>query len=209
MSKCTRVGKGMKHARDDKGTELNVCNAQSHTAGCCHASCMVKAGARSPPVAEVHAYLACPTPMQHLTYTKYMNPIQASKLCVVCMVIISAFTAWHRCESCYVWQVAEATVAVDPLAPVPALPLGREVGRQMAQQWRAGEAAYLAGMARVFAQLRKERNTYPGHYAAVRSVYITYLQRPAPLRKTKVRHHMSASSIRLQLLLVLVDSNAV
>lgn len=87
-----------------------------------------------------------------------------------------------------VWmcQVAEATVAVDPLAPVAAQPLGRQVGQQLAQQWRAGEAAYLAGMAQAFAQLRRERNTYPGHYASVRSVYLTYLQRPAPKRRTKV-----------------------
>ena len=61
----------------------------------------------------------------------------------------------------------------------------------MGQQWRAGEATYLAGMAQAFAQLRTERNMYPGHYASVRSVYLTYLQRPAPKRKTKVWWHMS------------------
>lgn len=83
-------------------------------------------------------------------------------------------------------QVEEAAVAEDPLAPVPGQPLGREVGQQMGQQWRAGEATYLAGMAQAFAQLRTERNMYPGHYASVRSVYLTYLQRPAPKRKTKV-----------------------
>lgn len=84
-------------------------------------------------------------------------------------------------------QETEAAVEIDPLAPLPAQPLGREVGQQLAQQWRAGEAAYLAGMAQAFAQLRTERNTYPGHYASVRSVYLTYLQRPAPKRKTKVQ----------------------
>lgn len=89
-------------------------------------------------------------------------------------------------QSVWVSQVAEAAVAVDPLAPVPVQPLGREVGQQMALQWRAGEAAYLAGMAQAFAQLRTERNTYPGHYASVCSVYLTYLQRPAPKRRTKV-----------------------
>lgn len=60
----------------------------------------------------------------------------------------------------------------------------------MGQQWRAGEATYLAGMARVFALLRGERGTYPGHYAAVRSVYLTYLQRPAQDKQQKVGPHL-------------------
>ena len=89
-------------------------------------------------------------------------------------------------QSASMSQEEEAAVAEDPLAPVPAQPLGRQVGQQMTQQWRAGEATYLSGMAQAFAQLRTERNTYPGHYASVRSVYLTYLQRPAPKRKTKV-----------------------
>lgn len=84
-------------------------------------------------------------------------------------------------------QISEAGLAADALAPLAALPLPPGVGHQVAQQWRAGEAAYLAGMARQFALLRGERDTYPGHYAAVRSVYRTYLQRPAADKQQKVR----------------------
>lgn len=79
---------------------------------------------------------------------------------------------------------------MDPLAAVPALPLPRQLAQQMAQQWQSGEAAYLAGMARTFAQLRTERAAYPGHYAAVRSVYLAYLQRPALDKQQKVSCHM-------------------
>lgn len=80
---------------------------------------------------------------------------------------------------------------MDPQAAVPALPLPRELGQQMAQQWQSGEAAYLAALGRVFAQLRAERATYPGHYAAVRAVYLTYLQRPALDKQQKVSQHVN------------------
>ena len=75
---------------------------------------------------------------------------------------------------------------MDPQAAVSALPLPRELGQQMAHQWQSGEAAYLAAMGRVFAQLRAERSAYPGHYAAVRGVYVTYLHRPALEKQLKV-----------------------
>ena len=90
--------------------------------------------------------------------------------------------------TCAVWwqQVAEVVAAADSAGAVQALPLPGEVGQQMAQQWRTGEATYLDGMACVFAQLRAERGTYPGHYAAVRSVYLIYLQRPALDKQQKV-----------------------
>lgn len=87
--------------------------------------------------------------------------------------------------------MAEQVAAVDSAAPVHALPLPGEVGQQMAQQWRTGEATYLDGMARVFAQLRAERDIYPGHYAAVRSVYLTYLQRPALDKQQKVSRQLA------------------
>ena len=87
-------------------------------------------------------------------------------------------------------QVAEAGSASDALGPLAAAPLPAGLGQQMGQQWRAGEAAYLAGMARIFALLRGERGTYPGHYAAVRSVYLTYLQRPAQDKQQKVGPHL-------------------
>ena len=76
-------------------------------------------------------------------------------------------------------QAPEASSTTDVAGPTAAGPLPAGLGHQMGQQWQAGEATYLAGMAQVFALLRGERNTYPGHYAAVRSVYLTYLQRPA------------------------------
>lgn len=90
--------------------------------------------------------------------------------------------------------MAEAAAAVDPQAAVPALTLPRELGQQMAQQWSSGEAAYLATMAHVFAQLRAERTAYPGHYAAVRGVYLTYLQRPALDKQQKVRQHLDRTT---------------
>lgn len=90
-------------------------------------------------------------------------------------------------------QVAEAGSASDAPSPLAAAPLPAGLGLQMGQQWRAGEATYLAGMARVFALLRGERGTYPGHYAAVRSVYLTYLQRPALDKQQKVGPHLLTS----------------
>ena len=80
-------------------------------------------------------------------------------------------------------QVAAAADAEGPVK-VKALPLA--LGQQMAQQWRQGEAAYLQGLSRVFAHLRTERAVYPGHYAAVRNVYLLYLQRPAQDKQDKV-----------------------
>lgn len=73
-----------------------------------------------------------------------------------------------------------------------ALPLS--LGQQMAQQWRQGEAAYLQGMSLVFAQLRTERAVYPGHYAAVRNVYLVYLQRPGHDKQDKVCHILHVAS---------------
>ena len=84
----------------------------------------------------------------------------------------------------------QTTVAVasDAAEVVERLPLPVSLGQQMAQQWRQGEAAYLQGMSLVFAQLRSERAVYPGHYAAVRNVYLLYLQRPAQDKQDKVCH---------------------
>ncbi len=83
-------------------------------------------------------------------------------------------------------QAPGASSTTDGAGPPAAGPLPAGLGQQMGQQWQAGEATYLAGMAQVFALLRGERNTYPGHYAAVRSVYLTYLQRPAHNKQQKV-----------------------
>jgi len=83
-------------------------------------------------------------------------------------------------------QAPEASSTTDGAGPAAAGLLPAGLGQQMGQQWQAGEATYLAGMAQVFALLRGERNTYPGHYAAVRSVYLTYLQRPAHNKQQKV-----------------------
>jgi len=83
-------------------------------------------------------------------------------------------------------QALEESSTTDGAGPPAAGPLPAGLGHQMGQQWQAGEATYLAGMAQVFALLRGERNTYPGHYAAVRSVYLTYLQRPAHNKQQKV-----------------------
>lgn len=82
-------------------------------------------------------------------------------------------------------QAKVETAAEVAGTPQPkALPL--TLGQEMAQQWRAGEASYLQGMTLAFAQLRTERGVYPGHYAAVRSVYLVYLQRPAQDKQDKV-----------------------
>lgn len=82
-------------------------------------------------------------------------------------------------------QTQEAAAAdAEGAMKAKALPLA--LGQQMAQQWRQGEAAYLQGLSRVFAHLRTERAVYPGHYAAVRNVYLLYLQRPAQDKQDKV-----------------------
>ena len=70
-----------------------------------------------------------------------------------------------------------------------ALPEG--LGQQLVQQWRHSEAAYLQALSLVFAQLRAERAVYPGHYAAVRNVYLVYLQRTAQDKQDKVCSHSS------------------
>lgn len=79
-----------------------------------------------------------------------------------------------------------------------ALPLS--LGQQMAQQWRHREAAYLQGMSLVFAQLRTERAVYPGHYAAVRNVYLVFLQRSAQDKQDKVSHCLQSCTAHLRLL---------
>lgn len=84
-------------------------------------------------------------------------------------------------------QASEAVAKGEPAGKVPvrkALP--EEVGQQLVQQWRQWEAAYLQGLSLAFAQLRTERAVYPGHYAAVRNVYLLYLQRPAQDKQDKV-----------------------
>ncbi|KAL0048541.1 hypothetical protein WJX82_005372 [Trebouxia sp. C0006] len=89
-------------------------------------------------------------------------------------------------------QAPGASSTTDGAGPPAAGPLPAGLGQQMGQQWQAGEATYLAGMAQVFALLRGERNTYPGHYAAVRSVYLTYLQRPAHNKQQKLEDFQKA-----------------
>lgn len=89
---------------------------------------------------------------------------------------------------CIVGLQTTVAVASDAAEVVQRLALPLSLGQQMAQQWRQGEAGYLQGMSLVFAQLRTERAVYPGHYAAVRNVYLVYLQRPAQDKQDKVCH---------------------
>ena len=104
-------------------------------------------------------------------------------------------TVGHKLQAsdlCIVALQTTVAVASDAAEVVKRLALPLSLGQQMAQQWRQGEAAYLQGMSLVFAQLRTERAVYPGHYAAVRNVYLVYLQRPGQDKQDKVCHTKTA-----------------